>query len=80
MWVVSWHILLPAFTVGVAVGLWPMIVPGHSTLWQAASPAATQAFLLEGTLLLLPTVLSYTGWSYWMFRGRVRPGRGFHLG
>jgi cytochrome d ubiquinol oxidase subunit II len=59
---------------GVAVSLWPMIVPGHFTLWQAASPASTQAFLLVGTLFLLPVILFYTGWSYWIFRGKVRGG------
>jgi cytochrome d ubiquinol oxidase subunit II len=56
---------------GVAISLWPMIVPGHYTLWQAASPQSTQAFLLIGTLFLLPTVLFYTAWSYWVFRGKI---------
>jgi cytochrome d ubiquinol oxidase subunit II len=56
---------------GVAISLWPMIVPGHYTLWQAASPESTQAFLLVGTLGLLPLVLFYTAWSYWIFRGKV---------
>jgi cytochrome d ubiquinol oxidase subunit II len=63
---------------GVAISLWPMIVPGHFTLWQAASPPSTQAFLLVGTLVLLPVVLFYTGWSYWVFRGKVRQGEGYH--
>jgi len=43
---------------GVAVSLWPMIVPGHFTLWEAASPERTQAFLLVGTLVLLPVILT----------------------
>jgi cytochrome d ubiquinol oxidase subunit II len=59
---------------GVAISLWPMIVPGHYTLWQAASPESTQAFLLVGTLFLLPLVLFYTAWSYWIFRGKVTGG------
>ncbi len=63
---------------GVAVSLWPMIVPGHFTLWQAASPESTQAFLLVGTLILLPVILFYTGWSYWVFRGKVRQGESYH--
>jgi cytochrome d ubiquinol oxidase subunit II len=63
---------------GVAVSLWPMIVPGHFTLWEAASPESTQAFLLVGTLVLLPVILFYTGWSYWVFRGKVRQGEGYH--
>jgi cytochrome d ubiquinol oxidase subunit II len=63
---------------GVAISLWPMIVPGRYTLWQAASPPSTQAFLLVGTLVLLPVVLFYTAWSYWVFRGKVRQGTGYH--
>ena len=63
---------------GVAISLWPMIVPGHFTLWEAASPESTQAFLLVGTLVLLPVVLFYTAWSYWVFRGKVRQGEGYH--
>ena len=63
---------------GIAISLWPMIVPGHFTLWEAASPESTQAFLLVGTLVLLPVILFYTGWSYWVFRGKVRQGEGYH--
>jgi len=63
---------------GVAASLWPMIVPGHYTLWQAASPESTQAFLLVGTLFLLPVVLFYTAWSYWVFRGKVSAGSSYH--
>ena len=62
---------------GIAISLWPMIVPGHFTLWEAASSESTQAFLLVGTLVLLPTILFYTGWSYWVFRGKVQHG-GYH--
>jgi cytochrome bd ubiquinol oxidase subunit II len=63
---------------GIAISLWPMIVPGHFTLEQAASSPSTQAFLLIGTLILLPVILLYTGWSYWVFRGKVRADIGYH--
>lgn len=63
---------------GIAISLWPMIVPGHYTLWQAASSEGTQAFLLVGTLLLLPIIIMYTGWSYWVFRGKMRGDIGYH--
>jgi len=62
---------------GIAISLWPMIVPYHYTLWQAASSASTQAFLLIGTLFLLPIILMYTAWSYWVFRGKVRADIGY---
>jgi cytochrome bd ubiquinol oxidase subunit II len=63
---------------GIAISLWPMIVPRHFTLNQAAASESTQAFLLVGTLVLLPVILLYTGWSYWVFRGKVRSNIGFH--
>jgi cytochrome d ubiquinol oxidase subunit II len=63
---------------GIAISLWPMIVPGHYTLAQAASSESTQAFLLVGTLMLLPVILVYTAWSYWVFRGKVRGDVGYH--
>jgi cytochrome bd ubiquinol oxidase subunit II len=64
--------------IGIAISLWPMIVPHHYTLWQAASSPDTQAFLLVGTMFLLPVILMYTGWSYWVFRGKVRADIGYH--
>jgi cytochrome bd ubiquinol oxidase subunit II len=63
---------------GIAISLWPLIVPFHYTLWQAASAESTQAFLLIGTLFLLPVILMYTAWSYWVFRGKVRADIGYH--
>lgn len=63
---------------GIAISLWPMIVPHKFTLWQAASSPDTQAFLLIGTMFLLPVILMYTGWSYWVFRGKVRADIGYH--
>ena len=63
---------------GIAISLWPMIVPHHYTLREAASSQSTQAFLLVGTLVLLPIILLYTAWSYWVFRGKVRADIGYH--
>jgi cytochrome d ubiquinol oxidase subunit II len=71
-------ILFSLSYIGIAISLWPMIVPYHYDLWQAASSARTQAFLLVGTLFLLPVILVYTGWSYWVFRGKVRGDMGYH--
>jgi cytochrome d ubiquinol oxidase subunit II len=63
--------------IGIAVSLYRMIVPHHFTLWQAASSERTQAFLLVGTLVLLPVIVMYTVWSYWVFRGKVRGNIGY---
>ena len=64
---------------GIAISLWPMIVPGPLYADAGGGLAeSTQAFLLVGTLFLLPVILLYTGWSYWVFRGKVRADRGYH--
>ena len=64
--------------IGITISLWPMIVPYRYTLWEAASSPSTQAFLLIGTLFLLPVILMYTAWSYWVFRGKARSTIGYH--
>jgi len=64
--------------IGIAISLWPMIVPYHYSLWEAASSSSTQAFMLIGTLFLLPIILMYTGWSYWVFRGKASETLGYH--
>jgi len=63
---------------GIGISIWPMVVPHHFTLDQAASSPSTQAFLLVGTLFLLPIILVYSSWSYWVFRGKVRAEVGYH--
>jgi cytochrome bd ubiquinol oxidase subunit II len=63
---------------GLAISLWPNIVPPSISLWQAAAAPRSQAFLLVGTLFLLPVIIGYTAWSYWVFRGKVRAGAGYH--
>jgi cytochrome d ubiquinol oxidase subunit II len=64
--------------IGIAISLFPMIVPHHFTLWQAAASPDTQAFLIIGTLFMLPVILMYSAWSYWVFRGKVRVDIGYH--
>ncbi|MCD6056022.1 MAG: cytochrome d ubiquinol oxidase subunit [Gammaproteobacteria bacterium] len=63
---------------GIIISLFPMIIPHHFTLWQAASAPETQTFLLVGTMFLLPVIFMYSGWSYWVFRGKVRADVGYH--
>jgi len=63
---------------GLGISILPMIVPYTVTLWAAASSPKSQAFLMIGTLFLLPIIVMYTGWSYWVFRGKVRAGEGYH--
>ncbi|MDX1593591.1 MAG: cytochrome d ubiquinol oxidase subunit II [Gammaproteobacteria bacterium] len=64
--------------VGLLVGIYPYIVPYAITVHEAAAAPDAQAFLLAGTLILLPMVLGYTVYVYWTFRGKVRAGEGYH--
>jgi len=63
---------------GMAISIWPHIVPPAITIWEAASPPSSQGFALVGTLLILPVILAYTVWSYWVFRGKVKADAGYH--
>ena len=63
---------------GLGISMYPYIVPQSITIWQAAAPANSQLFMLVGVAVLIPLILGYTGWAYWVFRGKVRPGSGYH--
>ena len=68
-----------AFTyLGLLVSKWPYVVPPDITLYDAASAWESQLFLLLGLLFVIPFVLIYTAWTYWVFRGKVRAGDGYH--
>jgi len=64
--------------IGLAISTAPYLVPPSVTLWDAAAAPASQIFLLIGTLPLLPIILIYTGFVYYLFRGKVREGEGYH--
>jgi cytochrome bd ubiquinol oxidase subunit II len=63
---------------GLLASMWPYVVPPDITLYDAASAWESQLFLLLGLLFVIPFVLVYTAWTYWVFRGKVRPGEGYH--
>lgn len=63
---------------GLGISLWPFVVPPSLTIWDAAGPPQSLGFTLVGALLIIPMILVYTGWSYWVFRGKVRAGEGYH--
>ena len=63
---------------GLAISLWPVLIPPGITVWQAAAPPETQVFLLIGMAFLIPTILVYTAYSYWVFRGKVTGAFGYH--
>ena len=63
---------------GLGISLWPNIIPPSVSIWQAASPPSSQGFILVGALFIIPFILMYTAWSYYVFRGKVTPDQGYH--
>jgi cytochrome bd ubiquinol oxidase subunit II len=64
--------------VGIVISFFPYIVPPGITIWQAAAPDSSLGFLLVGALILIPIILAYTAYAYWVFRGKVDPEEGYH--
>jgi cytochrome d ubiquinol oxidase subunit II len=75
--VLSLALFLLSF-LGLGISLWPNVIPPDISIWEAAAPPETQLFILIGTAILLPIILAYTGFTYFIFRGKVRPGEGYH--
>jgi cytochrome d ubiquinol oxidase subunit II len=63
---------------GLGISIWPNIIPPSISIWQAASPPQSQGFMLVGALLIIPIILTYTSWNYYVFRGKIRPGVDLH--
>jgi len=59
-------------------GVFPMLIPPSITYREAANADVSLAFMLVGALILLPVILGYTAYVYWLFRGKVRAGEGYH--
>lgn len=63
--------------VGLGISVFPYLVPPDVTIWQAAAPKQSQQFMLAGTAFILPIILAYTAWAYWVFRGKAG-AHGYH--
>jgi cytochrome bd ubiquinol oxidase subunit II len=63
---------------GLIISLWPHIIPPTISIWDAASPPESMGFTLVGALFIIPFILAYTAWSYYVFRGKVKAGEGYH--
>ena len=55
---------------GLGISMWPYIVPRASRSGRPP-PESSQVFMLVGVGMMLPLILAYTGWAYWVFRGKV---------
>jgi cytochrome d ubiquinol oxidase subunit II len=64
--------------VGVGISFYPYIVPGSLTIEEAAAPDSSLMFLLVGAAVMIPTILAYTAYAYWVFRGKMDPEEGYH--
>ena len=62
---------------GIGVTMWPYVVPADITIWDAAAPEKSQIFMLVGVAITMPLIIGYTGWAYWVFRGKVG-AEGYH--
>lgn len=71
LWARFWHRWL-------GISLWPNIIPPSISIWEVAAPPQSQGFMLVGTLFILPIILGYTFWSYYVFRGKVSHEDGYH--
>ena len=56
---------------GLGISLWPWLVPHQVTFRQAAAAPESQSLLLVGTVIMLPVVLTYTAYCYYLFRGKA---------
>lgn len=63
---------------GLAASLSPYMIPPSVTYREAANPDVSLSFMLAGAAVLLPVILAYTGYAYWIFRGKVKEGEGYH--
>ena len=63
---------------GLGISIWPAIIPPDVSIWTAAAPPQSLGFALVGALAIIPVILMYTAWSYYVFRGKVRAGEGYH--
>jgi len=63
---------------GLVISWFPHLVPPSLTIWQTAAAPASQTFMLYGTVVLLPLILAYTGYVYWLFRGKIGPDESYH--
>ncbi|WP_161864840.1 cytochrome d ubiquinol oxidase subunit II [Pseudomonas yangonensis] len=63
---------------GLGISLWPNVIPPSISIWEAAAPPQSQGFMLVGALLIIPFILMYTAWSYYVFRGKVTQDDGYH--
>jgi cytochrome d ubiquinol oxidase subunit II len=56
---------------GLAYSIFPYVVMDRITIWQAAAHPSALKVVLIGALIVLPFIIAYTVFSYWVFRGKA---------
>jgi cytochrome d ubiquinol oxidase subunit II len=64
--------------IGIGISFYPMMVPPALTIEEAAAPQSSLLFALVGAVILIPIILAYTAYAYWVFRGKIDPEEGYH--
>src|SRR3954453_1879735 len=86
-WLETKHDILPFLAtialfllgyLGLLISNFPYLIPPSLTIWQTAAPPPTQVFMLMGTLVMLPIILGYVIFVYWIFGGKLREGEHYH--
>lgn len=57
--------------IGLGISMFPWLVPGELSIYDAATPEKSQVFMLVGVSIMLPIIIAYTAYAYWVFRGKV---------
>lgn len=64
--------------IGIGISFYPMMVPPSLSIWDVAAPDSSLAFALVGAVILIPIILGYTAYAYWVFRGKMDSAEGYH--
>jgi cytochrome d ubiquinol oxidase subunit II len=63
---------------GIVISVFPYLVPWSLTIWDTAAARSSQMFMLVGALIMLPIIIGYFVFVFWVFRGKVRHGESYH--
>lgn len=63
---------------GLGISMFPYLIPTQVTILDAATPYNSQIFMFVGACVLIPIILGYTAYAYWVFRGKMDPEEGYH--
>ncbi len=64
--------------IGLGISIFPHVVPHTVTIAEAAAPDSSLKFMLVGVVVLLPLIIAYTAYAYWVFRGKIDPEASYH--